>query len=1074
MTGTGSTGDGSLSSRGSDSSRTRAPRRASTLIAALLACFALSFAIAPTASALPENFFGFQFGNGYPESEPDMEAVARSGADYWRIGFDCSNKNWTLYDKEVRLAWEHGISIIANPSNRCGGPANEGARVPVASEWEPQGSVWETWLYELVGHYGWNGSFWSGKSNIKPITVWEIWNEPNRGINSQGGLSAGGAYYGSFLKRSATALREAQDKQATCCGIKVLMGGLLTLKTGIDGEGYENKSVHDFLEEASGISGLGSKIDGVSLHPYSFGSEALKNVKNNITTARENINSTSGFGSTKGLWITEVGWPVENGDTAHPNVSLQEQKELLKGLFDWVKEQQVSKNIQSILYYNYRDFNFDKNPWWTRSGVRSMAPPDRYSQETFRPSWYGFQEETGAPKWPVKPGAQTTEATGIKIHQATLWGTVNPHGLQTGYHFEYGPAENFYTNWLPSQYIDSGWKEGTVSHNQTLFGLQPNTVYHYRIVAINENEEIEAGGDKWFKTAPVGTHFAPPTSWGTWPSGYALDLADVSGDGRADAVGENSSNDIQVGFASGEGKFLPSSSWSSEYSLDFADVSGDGRVDELGKNASGDIQVAWASAAGGFLPASSWGTWPSGYSLDFADVSGDGRADALGKNSAGDIKVAWASGEGKFLPATSWGTWPSGYSLEFADVSGDGRVDALGKNSAGDIKVAWSAPSEGKFLPATSWGTWPSGYSIDFADVSNDGRADALGKNSAGDIKVAWASAEGKFFPASSWGTWPSGYSIDFADISGDGRADALGMNSAGDVKVAWASAENKFLQATTWTTWPSGYSIDFADVSTDHRVDALGRDASGEVKVAWSAPSEGKFLQATTWGWWSSVYTRDFVNVGGDARADSVGRTSTGNIQVAWSAGNKFLPPSSWGTWSAAYSLEFADVGGDGLADAVGKNSSGDIQVGFSSGAKFLGSTSWGAWPSGYSLEFADVTGDARADAVGKNSSGDLKVGFSSGTSFLGSTSWVTWPSGYSLDFADVTGDALADAVGKNSAGDIKVGVSTGAKFLTPISWGTWPSGYSIDFADVNNDTRADAVGKNAAGDVQVAWSWP
>jgi len=72
-------------------------------LALLIACLALfAFLLGTTASpasALPENFFGFQFGTGwganeqYPSSEPDMEAVARSGAKYWRLPFDGHNKD---------------------------------------------------------------------------------------------------------------------------------------------------------------------------------------------------------------------------------------------------------------------------------------------------------------------------------------------------------------------------------------------------------------------------------------------------------------------------------------------------------------------------------------------------------------------------------------------------------------------------------------------------------------------------------------------------------------------------------------------------------------------------------------------------------------------------------------------------------------------------------------------------------------------------------------------------------------------------------------------------------------------
>ena len=1031
----------------------------------------LSFAAAsaPQASALPENFFGFQFGTGwfpneqYPSSEPDMEAVSRSGAKYWRLPFDCHNKDWTKYDKEVRLAWEHGISIIANPSARCGDGSGQ---VPVSAEWEPKGSLWETWLYELVGHYGWNGSFWSGKSNIKPITVWEVWNEPNLGSSGSSGVSgiANGNYYGKFLKRSANALNEAQNAQATCCGISVLMGGLLTVA-----EKEGNKTVHNFIKEANEVSGLASSISGVAVHPYAYDPEADTKVENNITTDREDINQ---LGSGKSMWITEIGWPVEHGGGVFTQVTEPRQSELLTNVFNWVKGQQASKNIQSLIFYNYRDFTLNES-WITGCGLRKRPPSEQFSQTTFRSAWYAFQSQTGAAKWPVQPTAETQAATSIKATEATLNGTINPHGLPTGYRFEYGPSTT-YTNSSPSSYQEGGWEDKNISISNTLTGLHPNTVYHFRIVASNENNESVQAQDRTFRTPSLitGHKFSTPTSWAAWPTDSAeVDFADTNGDGKADAIGKNSAGEVRVSWSTGSSFGGASfwATWPAGYSIDFADTNGDGKADAIGKNAAGDLFVSWSNGVNGFPGGSSWGTWPSGYSLEFADVNGDGRADAVGMNSAGDVKVGLSTTSNTFATPTTWATWPAGYSIDFADTNGDGKADAVGKNAAGDVKVAWSNGVNG-FPGGTSWATWPAGYSIDFADTNGDGKADAIGKNAAGDLFVAWSNGVSGFPGGSSWGTWPSGYSLEFKDVNGDKRADAVGTNSTGDVKVSLSTTSNKFATPASWASWPVGSSsIDFADTNFDGKADAIGKNSAGDLRVSWSTGSS--FGGGSLWATWLAGYSIDFADTNGDGKADAIGENSAGNVFVSWSSGIGFPGGSSWATWPSGYSLEFADTNGDGKTDAIGKNSAGDVKVAWSNGVNgFPGGTSWATWPAGYSIDFADTNGDGKADAIGMNSAGDVKVAWSNGSSaFLTPSTWATWPSGYSIDFADVNGDGMADAVGKNAAGDVKVGLSTGAKFNTPTSWATWPAGYSLEFADVNADGVADAVGMNSASDVKV-----
>lgn len=94
------------------------------------------------------------------------------------------------------------------------------------------------------------------------------------------------------------------------------------------------------------------------------------------------------------------------------------------------------------------------------------------------------------------PTVSTGPASNISDTAATLTGTVNPNGNETGYVFEYG--------------LTSAYGLGTTSHSAgggtkpvkaavTVRGLTPGTVYHYRIAALNQAGGA-FGSDRTFKT----------------------------------------------------------------------------------------------------------------------------------------------------------------------------------------------------------------------------------------------------------------------------------------------------------------------------------------------------------------------------------------------------------------------------------------------------------------------------------------------------------------------------------------------------------------------------------------------
>jgi YVTN family beta-propeller protein len=107
------------------------------------------------------------------------------------------------------------------------------------------------------------------------------------------------------------------------------------------------------------------------------------------------------------------------------------------------------------------------------------------------------------------PTVETGSAVTDEYGNVAFSGTVNPNGTETNYYFQYGTSTSYGTN-TEAQSAGSG--TSGVSVEGAASGLSPNTIYHYRIKAINV-AGASRGEDKTFTT---GSFVAPPTVVRTW------------------------------------------------------------------------------------------------------------------------------------------------------------------------------------------------------------------------------------------------------------------------------------------------------------------------------------------------------------------------------------------------------------------------------------------------------------------------------------------------------------------------------------------------------------------------------
>ncbi len=307
--------------------------------------------------------------------------------------------------------------------------------------------------------------------------------------------------------------------------------------------------------------------------------------------------------------------------------------------------------------------------------------------------------------------------------------------------------------------------------------------------------------------------------------------------------------------------------------LRLADVDGDGRADACVRD-QGKVTCAtssWRADEHGFKrvafdasPRDSVALPPRADGFELADVNGDGHADVCTRTEAG-IECALARPSGGFGAFEVWshahdaGTeavndfsdaegWGSDAAYEgtirFADVDGDGKADVCGRSPAGVV----CARSTGAGLePARLWLAAMSDsstfVSASFAttmalgDVNGDGRADLCVRGVAAserqrdsDVGIDCAlSTKTGFSRLSRWTSEALDGTLTLGDLNGDGRADVCARTQKG-VTCAFSNGR-ALLKSTTWLDAGMASRAEWGrlgDVNGDGRSDFCDSDGEG------------------------------------------------------------------------------------------------------------------------------------------------------------------------------------------------------------------------------------------------------
>lgn len=305
-----------------------------------------------------------------------------------------------------------------------------------------------------------------------------------------------------------------------------------------------------------------------------------------------------------------------------------------------------------------------------------------------------------------------------------------------------------------------------------------------------------------------GANTPGPGAWLATASGRTA-FADVTGDGRADAVVANTTLNVTARRSSGSG-FLANETWTWDFPFYgdretfFGDVTGDGKADALAVNATLPVTVR-RSTGGDFSPNETWTDIPfyGNKGTFLADVTGDRKADLVALNDYVGAMVRRSTGAG-FSPNEQWTDIPfyGSRGTFLADVTGDGKADLVALN---DNAVVVRRSTGGGFAPNEQWTSIPFyGDTATFVtDVTGDGKADLVALNAGAPVTVR-RSTGGGFSPNESWtaGPFSGNLMTRMADVTRDGKADLVAVDAQGPIRVRRA-ADGGFWGDEVWTDMP-------------------------------------------------------------------------------------------------------------------------------------------------------------------------------------------------------------------------------------------------------------------------------
>lgn len=318
---------------------------------------ALAFAATPAAAApVPRDFYGVSnqhwFGGG------DMWLMREAGVKTLRQHLDW--RGIQSSPGRCQAAAQVGACDWRRLDLFVGGLASQGVRtfpyllnVPrfIDPDWNTppirtreHRRAWRGFVTALVKRYGQRGRYWKREyskqfpgAKRRPITHWEVWNEPNDG--SYWPPKPKPREYAQLLKVTGRAIHNANPRA------RVVFAGLF----GTPDPDNNGIKAWRFYRKAFAVKGVRKAFDVVGVHPYG---PTLKRLRTQMGWVREEMRR-AGFGG-RDIWVTEIAWSSAEPPTTL-GVGPEGQARMLRKAFGLFRRNQDRWNILGVHWYAWQD-----------------------------------------------------------------------------------------------------------------------------------------------------------------------------------------------------------------------------------------------------------------------------------------------------------------------------------------------------------------------------------------------------------------------------------------------------------------------------------------------------------------------------------------------------------------------------------------------------------------------------------------------------------------------------------------------------------------------------------------------
>jgi polysaccharide biosynthesis protein PslG len=339
----------------------RRRRRASVAVLALLVtagCGSASSSDDTTGNgpdaSVPAGFWGVNVDSTLTLTPEDYSRMQSAGVRTLRVQFFWpaiqsqrgGSFSWTHTDGIVSQAAQHGIQVLpvlyGTPAFETGCTSRD-CQIKLPTVGHQERLDWVAFVQAAARRYGPRGLFWSQAPTLpyKPISAWQVWNEPNN-FTAGGQPRSTPAEYADLVKLTKNALTVVDPES------KLLLAGMFGTPNGSNDPDISAWGVLHGIYRA----GAGSDFDGVAIHPYATD---VAGVSSQIARLHRVIARNGPPGGVP-IYVTEIGWGSDAPNTDHFLVeTVQGQEEKLREAFSMLLRNRARWDIAGVDWYSWRD-----------------------------------------------------------------------------------------------------------------------------------------------------------------------------------------------------------------------------------------------------------------------------------------------------------------------------------------------------------------------------------------------------------------------------------------------------------------------------------------------------------------------------------------------------------------------------------------------------------------------------------------------------------------------------------------------------------------------------------------------